>query len=375
MLEHKVAIVGGGLAGLTLSILLKRIGYDVDLYERKSYPFHRVCGEYISNEVQDLIKHLEIDLSEHNVSNIQNLKVTDTKNNVLEAKLDLGGFGISRYLLDDLLYKKAVEKGVNFYLNTKVRSIDYNNQKDNFKVESDAGEQIYNFVIASFGKRSTLDTVLNRAFIKKRSPYLAVKYHIKLDFPHDLIQLDNFENGYCGISKIEEDKYCMCYLSHRDNLKNYKSIPEMEKNILFKNKFIKNHFESAEFLYEEPLVINEISFEKKNLIENHVLFCGDAAGMITPLCGNGMSMAMHAAYILSKSFEEFKFHKNRSLLENTHKRNWELQFNRRIYWGLKIQNLFGNLSTTAIALKMLNKSGALKNYIISLTHGKNIKIT
>ena len=46
-----VIIVGGGLSGLFNALLLSRAGLEVTLIEKKRYPFHRVCGEYISNEV------------------------------------------------------------------------------------------------------------------------------------------------------------------------------------------------------------------------------------------------------------------------------------------------------------------------------------
>ena len=58
-------------------------------------------------------------------------------------------------------------------------------------------------------------------------------------------------------------------------------------------------------LWKEPVVISQISFDKKNLIEDHVLMIGDAAGMITPLCGNGMSMALHASKIAAEQITKF----------------------------------------------------------------------
>ena len=47
---YDVAILGGGLAGLTNAYLLTKVGYKVILFEKGSYPQHKVCGEYISNE-------------------------------------------------------------------------------------------------------------------------------------------------------------------------------------------------------------------------------------------------------------------------------------------------------------------------------------
>ena len=69
----------------------------------------------------------------------------------------------------------------------------------------------------------------------------------------------------------------------------------MEENVLYKNPCFKKIFSETEFLFNEPVTISQISFDKKTQTENHVLMLGDAAGMITPLCGNGMSMAMHSA--------------------------------------------------------------------------------
>ncbi|HZG25248.1 MAG TPA: FAD-dependent oxidoreductase, partial [Chitinophagaceae bacterium] len=46
--SYDVAIVGGGLAGLSLSIQMAKQGYSTILFEKEQYPFHRVCGEYIS---------------------------------------------------------------------------------------------------------------------------------------------------------------------------------------------------------------------------------------------------------------------------------------------------------------------------------------
>lgn len=43
-----VEIVGGGLAGLSVGLALRRAGVPVTVYEAGTYPRHRVCGEFIS---------------------------------------------------------------------------------------------------------------------------------------------------------------------------------------------------------------------------------------------------------------------------------------------------------------------------------------
>ena len=48
VLKNPLTIAGGGLAGLSLAIALRRHGVDVTVYEAGNYPRHRVCGEFIS---------------------------------------------------------------------------------------------------------------------------------------------------------------------------------------------------------------------------------------------------------------------------------------------------------------------------------------
>ena len=55
---YDLAIVGGGLAGLALAIQSARAGYQTVLFEKEKYPFHKVCGEYVSLESWDFLEEL-----------------------------------------------------------------------------------------------------------------------------------------------------------------------------------------------------------------------------------------------------------------------------------------------------------------------------
>jgi menaquinone-9 beta-reductase len=370
-----IVIIGGGLAGLFSALQLNRAGFDVTLIERKTYPFHKVCGEYISNEVLPFLTHLNIDIHSLNPSSIQRLKITSPSGKILESKLDLGGFGISRYTFDHHLYQLAKQEGVKFILGEKVNDIKFIEGENKFElILSDLRHLTANICIGAYGKRSNIDQKLNREFFRKRSPYVAVKYHIRTAFPADLIQLDIFKNGYCGIQKIEDDRFCLCYLGHRDHLKKYGTIKEMEKNVLYKNPSLKNIFTSSEFLYDHPETINEISFDRKKCVEDHMLMCGDSAGMITPLCGNGMAMAIHSSKLLCDIITEnvsarFSM-QDRTRIEKKYMDKWERNFSRRLFWGRSIQQLFGNEILTDLSINILNHSSYLRNKVIKLTHGE-----
>ena len=76
---------------------------------------------------------------------------------------------------------------------------------------------------------------------------MGIKYHIRMDHPEDLISLHIFKDGYSGLSKIEDGKYCLCYLSLKDNLKGHSSIQEMEKEVLCRKPSFKRDFCQCRF--------------------------------------------------------------------------------------------------------------------------------
>ena len=101
-----VIVVGGGLAGLTAAIHLKLKGHEVLLFEKSPYPRHKVCGEYISREVAPYLKSLGISLQDAPV--LKRLRWSTLNGKSLTIQLPLGGLGISRYTLDDRLYKSCL---------------------------------------------------------------------------------------------------------------------------------------------------------------------------------------------------------------------------------------------------------------------------
>lgn len=366
-----VIILGGGIAGLSSAIQLADAGLDVLVIERKSYPFHRVCGEYISNEALPFLRSIGANPDVLNPSSIKKLTVSSPSGATLNLPLEMGAFGVSRYSFDNFLYSIALSKGANFQLNTIVRDIKFSDDIHHVLLDNGETEQA-RVVIGSFGKRSTLDRQLNRDFFQKKSPYLAVKYHIRYDFPKDQIALHNFKDGYCGISAIENDLYCLCYLSHRDNLKIAGSIEVMQKEILSRNPFLKDIFNHAEFIFESPEVINEISFASKKSVEDHILMAGDAAGMITPLCGNGMAMALHTSKILSSIISRYyrRGGFQRKMMEYEYEFYWNQFFSSRLTVGRTVQQLFGKEILTDMGVKFLKTAPGIGKWIVRQTHGE-----
>lgn len=369
-MDNEIIIIGGGLGGLTAAFLLAKAGRKVLLIEKKAYPFHRVCGEYISNEVKGFL--IREGLFPHHIpyADIHRFRLSAPDGRQVEIPLDMGGFGISRYALDHHLYQKCVEAGVVFLLKTQALDVHLDIWKKKFSVDLDSGETLQSSILlGAFGKRSKIDRTLNRPFIEKRSPYIGVKYHVRTDHAKDMVALHNFKGGYFGINQIENGMANLCYLGSSKQLRECGNIRKMEEKHLFTNPRIKYIYDHSEFLWEKPEVINEISFASKNPVENGILMLGDAAGMISPLCGNGMAIAIHTGKLAAEAVLQ------NDALEKTgsaYAQAWHTYFYRRMAFGKNVQTLFGSPLLSAMMVEMARALPFMAKKMMRYTHGQEV---
>jgi flavin-dependent dehydrogenase len=367
-----VVVIGGGLAGLTAAIHLSKFGLKVFLIEKNEFPKHKVCGEYISNEVLPYFNWLGLNISELKPSSISKIEFSTAKGKLISGDLPLGGFGISRYELDHYLYLKAIKNGCQIIQDT-VTDIQF--IEDEFRIStSNTLELKSTIVIGAFGKRSNIDQKLNRDFILKKSPWLAVKAHYSGNFPNDLVGLHNFKGGYCGVSKVENNTINICYLVDYETFKQYKNIEEFQSKVIYQNPHLKAIFKKCELLFEKPLTISQISFEEKATVENHILMIGDTAGLIHPLCGNGMAIAIHSAKIISELILQFSENtiRSRQELEEKYTQEWNRNFKSRLRMGRFLSKILQNENLTSLLMQLLAIFPFLLPLIIKKTHGKPI---
>ncbi|MEW7279687.1 NAD(P)/FAD-dependent oxidoreductase [Aquimarina sp. 2201CG1-2-11] len=371
--KNQVIIIGGGLAGLVSAIHLSKKGLQVLVIEKNTYPNHKVCGEYVSNEVLPYLESIGFIPDTFDAKKIKKIDLSSTKSNSIQANLPLGGFSISRYTLDHELAKNAIKNGVTISIDTVV-NIEF--KKDTFFVYTKNNEiHTSRIAIGAYGKRANIDVKLKRTFIQNDSPYLAIKGHYKGDFPEDLVGLHNFKGGYCGVSKIENNHINICYITTYKSFKKYKNIDDFQDQVLCQNIHLKKLLKNTEVVFSKPISISQISFSSKNLIEQHILMCGDTAGMIHPLCGNGMGMAIHAAQILSTLILEYFNNKaiSRQTLEKKYTLAWEKEFGQRLKMGRILAVLFRINVFSELVIWGLKIMPWLLPLIIKRTHGKPLK--
>lgn len=366
-------IIGGGLAGLTVALELAKRNISVLVIEKNSYPKHKVCGEYLSEEVGPYLESLGINLDD--AVKINTLEISNRRGKSLRTPLPLGGIGISRYALDQRIYKEAMAAGASFKFNTATK-VEYENEA--FTIHTHDNEVIETPVlVGAFGKRSNLDKSLHRPFMSKRAPWLGVKAHYRYPgFDDNLVGVHAFDGGYGGLSKTETGMVNFCYLANYKIFKAFGDIEKFNRHIVAKNPRLKMFLENGELEFDKPISIAQVSFEKKMQVENHVLMCGDAAGLIHPLCGNGMAMAIHSGRIASELIARFLVDESfdRTEMESAYTQSWNHNFRKRLRWGRYLQNLILNPFMSNVLIGGLTRFDAITRSIIKKTHGNPIAI-
>ncbi|WP_240751516.1 NAD(P)/FAD-dependent oxidoreductase [Flagellimonas onchidii] len=371
--RFEVVIIGGGLAGLTAALDLVSKGKQVLVIEKNTYPNHKVCGEYVSNEVKPYLQSLGLTVDNGQLPQIDTLQISTSKGNSVEVELPLGGFGISRYTFDNQLYNLAKRKGVVF-LHDAVTQVNF--QGSDFRIELGRNDGIEaRMVIGAHGKRSQLDSKLERHFMTRKSPWLAVKSHFdNPGYPPNLVALHNFPGGYGGLSQIENGNVNFCYLVRYSDFKKERDIDSFNKNVVSQNPFLRDFLSNAHAVFTKPMAIGQISFAKKHPIENHMLMCGDSAGLIHPLCGNGMAMAIHSAKLASTQVNLFLKNPSytRKEMEMNYATAWKMNFEKRLWAGRRLQGIFMHTKWFDFGIRTLAQSKFLLRNLIRTTHGTPI---
>lgn len=373
-MHYDLAIAGGGLGGLALAILSARAGFRTVLIEKHHYPLHRVCGEYIAMESWDFLEQLGLPLKEMHLPRIEKLQLSSPSGRLLTQPLAPGGFGISRFQLDARLAAIARDAGVEILENTRVTDI--HRTEKQFKLQVAKESIMAKMAVGAFGKRSNLDIKWNRPFVGEKSGahenYIGIKYHIEIDHPKDLIGLHLFENGYCGLSAVEDNRYCLCYLTRASQLRKYGSISVMEQELLSQNPVLKTILKQSVYRYKVPETISQISFKRKSQTEREVILIGDAAGLITPLCGNGMSMALRSAKMAFELISPFLRNEISSeYLHNQYAKAWNKEFGHRLRIGRLIQRWIDGPQRAEFIMRIFQNFPVLLEKLIANTHGKS----
>lgn len=352
---REVAIVGTGPAGAVLAALLAARGVAVTLLDRETFPRDKLCGEFLSYDALPLVERLGVDLT--GAPRIGRCRVT-ARHRTYEFALPHAARGISRLRLDAALVAAARAAGAHVVEGETVSSLEIPRAR---------------VVVGAWGRWGRLDAQLGRPFVRDRSRrHFGFKRHYRAIAgqtagAQDVIELYSFARGYLGVSGVEEGITNICGLVHASRLAGHKGRWETFVDAIRAEEpaldAMYARYEPAQenFLTSEPVI-----FRARSPVERGVFMIGDASGVIDPLTGNGMAMAIQSALLVAPLvLRLLEREQDRAAIEQEYRARHAAMFASRIAWSRRVAALLSRPGLLDQALRL----GAGGTFFLERTRG------
>lgn len=318
----EVSIIGAGPAGSTLAALLASRGVAVTLYDRESFPRDKLCGEFLSYDALPILERLGVlaKIDAHGAPRIERCRIAGSSR-TYDFDLPHAARGVSRMLLDDLLLCEAIRRGARFVI----------------------GEaQPAAITVGAWGRWGRHDTLLARSFVRDRSHRnFGFKRHYRGPGTSGAIELYSFPRGYLGVNDVEGGITNICGLVHASRLAGHKGKWDAfvekirEEEPALERLYARHEPAQENFLSSEPVI-----FRSRSAVEGGIFMIGDASGVIDPLTGNGMAMAIQSALVLAPLVMQLiESPRQRPRIEDDYRRRHRELFAKRIGWSRTVARL------------------------------------
>lgn len=262
-----IQIIGGGLAGLSLGLALRRRGIDTTILEAGTYPRHRVCGEFITGLPASTRTQLELDPFLRDAAPNREVGWFIRGVAARHQRLPSVAPGLSRHTLDTRLAGAFVDAGG--HLKTSTRAIE----------SQDTPGRVF-----ATGRR------------RSGSRWLGLKIHaVELRLARDL-ELHLGDNAYVGLTRIEGNRVNICGLFGRRELSAKGSELLIRYLKASRLDSLADRLRDHELDETSFCAVAAVDFDPQAQPSDEVRL-GDTFAMIPPFTGHGMAMAFQSAEI------------------------------------------------------------------------------
>ncbi|MBI5595998.1 MAG: FAD-dependent monooxygenase [Elusimicrobia bacterium] len=378
----EVAVVGGGPAGSAAACLLSRAGRQVVLLEKEAFPRDKLCGEFLSTESRGLLERIGCweALEARGPARITKSRFFPPSGP--PAAFDLPGeaWGVSRRALDEVLFQHARAAGAAAIEEARVTGITPSDLGATVRFEHGGPGTARNLeaalVIGAFGRSSPLHP--ERSVRVEESRFVGLKRHhrplgtpagrrLALELAQS-VEIHLFDGGYCGLSFIEGGFVNVCMLLEARFLKGVPAADweSVRRALSSASPSLGTRLGALSPCPEATLAVAHVSFAPKGAASGPVLFIGDAAAMIPPLCGDGQAMALRSAVLLAERLSKTP---GLHAVAQQWREDWETEFGSRLRLGRRIQSLLLNPRTCGPALRTVGFFPGLADYLVRSTRG------
>jgi flavin-dependent dehydrogenase len=366
-----VVIVGAGPAGSTAAIVLARAGLNVQLLEKDEFPRHKLCGEFLSGDGTDILRSLQLEgaLRAFGAIEIRHCVLTSPTGRRFGADLPGRPLSLSRYRLDLALLEEARRSGAS--VRTGCAATDIRGSLGNgFRIETTRGDLSSRVVVLACGRSSTLDRKLGlSARNPSPDPLVAFKAHHVGPYLPATVELHSFRGGYCGIQPVEDGHVNVCWISRVSRLQSAGGKPDdMVATVFAENEMLARRAAPLRKRTDQFLAVSQLNLKPRSAVAGDLLLVGDSAGMIAPMCGDGMSMAISSAVLAGRLIEAYLTGGlDVQLMKEQYRSGWQKTFVRRMTLGRILHVGYERPRVSNIGIQLCRRFPHLGNWLIRAT--------
>jgi flavin-dependent dehydrogenase len=298
--EHLV--IGGGPAGAMVALRLATRGRQVVVLERESGPHHKVCGEFLSREAREYLKHAGIDPLALGATVIRRLRLS-SGDRIVDTRLPFEAVSLSRRILDEALLRQTAEAGCRVVRGIAVEALTEN--QGTWLATLGNGECVQaKTVFLATGKHDLRGFARTPA---RQADLIGFKLHWqlprqKIEDLRGRMELFLFTGGYGGLSLVEDDAANLCLVVRRSKLRDHGAWPELLAAILDENSHLRSILKGGWPLWPRPLAISPIPYGYVVTDARGPWCVGDQAAVIPSFTGDGISIALHSGALAAQMF-------------------------------------------------------------------------
>ncbi|MGZ5428276.1 MAG: NAD(P)/FAD-dependent oxidoreductase [Thermoanaerobaculia bacterium] len=291
-----VAVIGGSLAGSAAACALARTGARVIVLEKARFPRDKVCGCFLSDEALPVLGRMGLgeELGRNEAETITHFRLVRRDGIAAESLLPKPAMSISRGRLDSLAAKAAEHAGARMRFSTTVLSLEGDLQ-EGFRVKGLDWELGARAVVGAWGRYSPLDGRLGRTFIRRKPSLFGFGKMLAGSREHlaGRAVLHFFEGGYVGLSRVEGGLVNLAALATpRVAQSAHHDFDSLLHRLCGESPALAADLEGLTPVPGPPLISEPVYLGRHGAVAGDVLCVGDAAGVIDPYTGTGMSLAL-----------------------------------------------------------------------------------
>ena len=315
---YDALVIGGGPAGATTALMLAKTGWSVAVIEKKSFPRRKVCGEFISATSLPLLRELGVAdaflrLAGPDVRRVglfaQDIMVVAAMPQA-RGTSGLWGRALGREHLDLMLLEAAVRAGAELWQPWTAVALERMREGHACTITAKEGRRklIARMVIAANG--SWERSVVTAPCVATHGPsdLFAFKAHFEdCELAADLMPLLMFAGGYGGMVHTDRGRVSLSCCIRRDALKDCRQRhPGAHAGEAVLRHICASGMAARQVLARARVVgawlsAGPINPGIRHRFSNGIFVVGNAAGEAHPIIAEGISMAMQAAWLLSRS--------------------------------------------------------------------------